>query len=191
MLIPLHKKSDKSCTNKYCPVPVAQCGFTLQSSTVKAVQNVVSMAQSSSESISSADATQIDLRNAFDYVNHKIILEELWSYGIRDLELLLIKSYMSNRKQIVSYSGQNSQFLNVTRDVSLCGPLLFVTFINDLCSNMPCRSVLYADDTTFINSGKDTTKLKFQCKYFLQLFNMWFESNELAINNEKTVNILC
>ena len=41
----------------------------------------------------------IDIRKAFDTVNHEILLKKLSCYGIKDLELMLFQSYLYNRTQ--------------------------------------------------------------------------------------------
>jgi retron-type reverse transcriptase len=46
-------------------------------------------------------AVFIDLSNAFDMVNHEILINKLKHYGIRGLSLDWIKSYFGNRQQYV------------------------------------------------------------------------------------------
>ena len=55
-------------------------------------------------------AVFIDLRRAFDTVNHDIPLCKLYHYGIKNTELKWFKSYLSNRRQYCSISGHDSTF---------------------------------------------------------------------------------
>ena len=51
----------------------------------------------------------IDLPNAFDTVNHNILLEKLKAYGIQSENLKWFRSYLSNRKQFISYEDSKTE----------------------------------------------------------------------------------
>ena len=53
----------------------------------------------------------VDLRKAFDTVNHEIILSKLEHYGIRGKELNWFKSYLTDRKQYISFNEKSSELL--------------------------------------------------------------------------------
>ena len=49
----------------------------------------------------------IDLKKAFDTVNHDILLQKM-DHGIKDMALAWFKSYLTDRKQFVSLNGVDS-----------------------------------------------------------------------------------
>ena len=95
----------------------------------------------------------IDLKKAFDTVDHSILVTKLDHYGIRGVAKKWLSSYLENRKQYVCFNGTDSGgFLPITCGVpqgSILGPSLFLLYANDLC-NVSTRltSILFADDTS-------------------------------------------
>ena len=56
----------------------------------------------------------LDMRKAFDTIDYTIHLNKLNRYGIRGSALQLIRNYLTNRNQYVSYNGTESAMLLVT-----------------------------------------------------------------------------
>ena len=74
--------------------------------------------------------TFIDLKKAFDTVNHKILLQKLEHYGIRGNSLCWFESYLTGRMQLVQLNGTDSDIKSIRCDVpqgSVLGPILFFT----------------------------------------------------------------
>ena len=132
----------------------------------------------------------IDFSKAFDTVNHKILLNKLWHYGIRGVAHKWMTSYLYNRKQFVCYDGVNSPYDNITCGVpqgSILGPLLFLIYVNDMASvSDKLFTLLFADDTNTFLSGKDINALIRTMNEELSKLVGWMYANKLSLNIAKT-----
>ena len=103
----------------------------------------------------------IDLKKAFDTVDHDIPLRKLNFCGLKGKELNWFRSYLTNRRQCCKVNGRISATDSITCGVprgNCLGPLLFLVYINDLPSCLKNSLVsMYADDTfiyfQFVLSG--------------------------------------
>ena len=105
----------------------------------------------------------IDLKKAFDTVNHDILCQKLNSYGIQQREPLWFQSYLSNREQFCRVNGIDSDIncINIGIPQGSClGPLLFIIYINDLPLAVSDPSFsMYADDTSLCYQSLDINTL--------------------------------
>ena len=134
-------------------------------------------------------ATFIDAMKAFDTVNHKILLKKALRYGIRGKVYDWLENYLKDRLQCTIANEIVSNTKPITCGVpqgSVCGPLLFLFYINDLSKALTSRKVsLYADDTviyishTNVNEGMNLTQN--------DLNNLvdWCTENKVTINSKK------
>ncbi len=69
-----------------------------------------------------------------------------------------------------------------------CAPssALFLCFINDLPRATDLFSVLYADDTTGLDSDSDLGILMTRVSVELKKMSVWFQCNKMALNINKT-----
>ena len=120
----------------------------------------------------------LDLKKAFDTVDHDILIKKLEFYDIKNNALCWFISYLSNRKQVCKVGMSVSNSENVTAGVpqgSNLGPLLFLLYINDLpnCldSSVPA---LFADDTNLTASGASASEIQDILEIELNKVHTWF-----------------
>ena len=93
----------------------------------------------------------LDLKKAFDTVDHEILIRKMKVYGIKDIEVEWFRSYLKNRQQYCSLNGNKSSSRPVTCGIpqgSCLGPLLFILYLNDFETCLKfSKANLYADDT--------------------------------------------
>ena len=142
----------------------SQFGFRKNNSTVYALAQITEMIKVSIDSGKFGRGIFVDLRKAFDTVNHEILLSKLEHYGIRDSMLNWLRSYLTDRKQFVTINGNSSELLNNNCGVpqgSVLGPLLFLLYINDLPNiSRVLNFYLFADDTNIYYESKSLIELE-------------------------------
>lgn len=105
------------------------------------------------------------------------------------MELSWFQSYLTNRKQFVSINNVNSSRKLVNCGVpqgSILGPLLFLIYINDLPCASELFSLLFADDTTLLCSGKDLPALIKKVNHEFRKIVEYFRSNKMLLHPSKT-----
>jgi len=140
-----------------------QFGFRCKHSTIDAVIKLITDTCKGLDENEETLAVYLDLSNAFDTIDHSILLKRLDFYGIRGQVLDWFSSYLYNRKEFVHCMGSNSHAETIKCSVSqgsVLGPLLFIVYTNDLPRYINlAKSILFADDATVYLSSKHLTYL--------------------------------
>ena len=167
-----------------------QYGFRAGHSTDMAILDMVEKVRAAWGEKKVALGVFIDLKKAFDTVDHTILLKKLEHYGIRGPAISLLGSYLSDRKQYVCYDGFESEKGHVQCGVpqgSVLGPLFFLLYVNDMVrASNEIDLVLFADDTNIFCVGKTHSELFEKANRGLSAISRWFRCNKLTLNLKKT-----
>ena len=153
-----------------------------------------------SDFLTAADRQQVtllgllDLSAAFDCVDHTILLQRLCSvFGLTDVVLQWIESFLSNRTQQVAFNGQ----LSVTQPVlfgvpqgSVLGPLLYVLYTAELDKVVARHGFQihqYADDIQiYTYTTIDNAASADRFATCLTDVEAWLRASRLRLNPTKT-----
>ena len=217
-VIPLFKEGNHSDLNNYRPISIVpivakvferiiydqvygyltennlissqQSGFRSLHSTVTALLEATNNWAFNIDKGSVNAVVFLDLKKAFDTVDHTILLSKLFEYGIRGVAYEWFRSYLDNRNQqcFVNGSLSNSQILTCgIPQGTILGPLLFILYINDLpncLSNSVAR--MYADDTHLTFASNNIETINDVMNHDLSNVNTWLTANKLTLNSSKT-----
>ena len=114
----------------------------------------------------------MDLSKAFDTINHDLLLAKLKAYGFSKDALILMCSYLKNRKHKVVINNSASTTHTVIAGVpqgSIDGPVLFNLFINDLVSFIEYTTLgNYTDHNNLSITGTNIENITNYCSQTLR-----------------------
>ena len=128
----------------------------------------------------------LDFSKAFDTVDHAILLDKMFIYGVQTITLQWFKDYLTGRSQYVTYNGfksNNSEIKCGVPQGSILGPLLFLLYFNDLALVYEaCFSILFADDSNMFISRKDVQVMSEKLNSDMENIRQWLCCNKLSLN---------
>ena len=162
-------------------------------------------------------AASTDLSAAYDTVDHKILLMKLEYYGVEGSELNLFRSYLDNRKQYTDINTKKSATITclpcgVVQGSKLSG-LLYTLYTNEvpllqniLNNNEICETigiepqdtttiehvvVNFVDDSNSVIAANPGTDLDEYTNRYFRLLEIYYNSQKLKINTDKTQILVC
>ena len=185
----MHKRLHSFLETQNCFYP-AQFGFRLNVSTNNALMSITENIQTQLDEGKYCAGVFVDLKKAFDTVNHKILQRKLDYYGIRGIANEWLCSYLKKRKQFVSIENNVSSVKEILTGVtqgSALGPLLFLIYIYDLHQSIRfSKTCHFADDASIIQSNPSLERLSKQVSKDLSNLSNWLRTNKLSLIVKKT-----
>ena len=173
--------------NLICPL---QFGFQHNCSTKHALINLTEDIRKYLDEEKVSCSIFVDLRKAFDTVDHNILLTKLEHYGMLGVANNWFKSYLSERRQFVSINGFSSNHAMLKHGVpqdSVLGPVLFLIYINDLNHAVKyCKVHHFADNTNLLHFNSSTKKLNRLLKLDMKHLLAWVNANKIYLDVQKT-----
>ena len=127
----------------------------------------------------------LDLKKAFDTVNHELPLQKLEHYGFKGQCYEYLHSYFTNRKQYVQVDGHDSSYKPVVSG-SILAPFSFSLFINDMPLAVKEEAILFADDAAFVILSQSLVGLYKKIKDLFANLTRYLNMNKLIPNAKKS-----
>ena len=132
----------------------------------------------------------LDLRKAFDSLDHVILLERLQQLGVCGTELRWFQNYPSDCFQRVKCGTVFSYWKPVKGGIpqgSALGPLLFLIYVNNMPKQVQHGPLLqFADDTCLICCGSSSERVSKLLSEDLSLLSSWIAQSRMQVNVGKS-----
>ena len=125
----------------------------------------------------------IDLKNAYDKVDHRRLFNKLSELGINKEIIGTIKLIYSRAKLKISNNNESINVNNGVLQGSLISPMLFDLYINDLIDELDknaCDVLAYADDLCVLCEGRS------QLINAIHIIDKWSKLNGINVNKLKS-----
>ena len=168
----------------------SQFGFRQKRSTSTALITFTDQILESMDKGYVTGAVFLDLRKAFDTVDHLLLINKLKGLGVAGKSLAWFRSYLSGRTQQTMCENELSPPAKITVGVpqgSILGPLLSLVYINGIQSVLKhSRMTMFADDMAFYCHENSPTDLQLKLNVDLAAITSWLHDNKLTLNVAKS-----
>ena len=132
----------------------------------------------------------LDLKKAFDTVDHDILPSKLPALGVTGKEHCRFTPYLQNREHFCCIDEQKSSTGSIECGIpqgSCLGPLLFIIYVDDFERCLQAATPnMYADDTSRTCSSTDSDTLLRNINNEMANVAEWMRLNKLRMNADKS-----
>lgn len=164
-----------------------QYGFTPQTSTVKAIADVIDWIKTMKKKRYHVSAVFMDIKNAFPSADYQILAETLMNKQIRTNLYHIVANFLTGRTAQMENCIRPNNIGCIQGSVS--GPILWnilMDTIFDIALPDGCKLVAFADDLLLLTSGKEMNQLAERTQTAIDLIIEWGNVKRLTFSAAKT-----
>ena len=165
-----------------------QFGFQSRKSFTDAVLYFIEKIIGNMEDKNNTGAVFLDPAKAFSSISHKLFLKKAENFNFSQSTILLLKSFLENRKQCVKLGIELSDKITINHGVpqgTVLGPLIFLLFVNDFSKKLEGENDVVADDTSFICKLEGNKNIPQKIEKNIRT-DKYLTENQLTLNADKT-----
>ena len=166
-----------------------QAAYLKGDGTIQQLTYIIHMIRTSWTKKNIMQGVFLDVSAAFDKAWHSGLIAKLEQVKVGGKCLDLFKSYLSERRQIVTIDGCKSEIKYLKAGVpqgSRLGPLLWILYANDILDEIECNIFLFADDTCMFAEGKNPDETAEILNRDLIKISAWAQKWKVKFNPDKT-----
>ena len=174
-------------------LPETQMGNRPQRSTDLAIKLVVDATHTAWSHKAVASLLQLDIKGAFDTVNHTRLLHTLQHQGFPPWAVRWVSSFLTDRKASLHFDGESTPPRQITAGVpqgSPLSPILFLLYTTSLYSQLQEHhgliAVGFADDLNLLAFGRDTLETRQHLEGAWQTCRQWAHTRGMEFAPEKS-----
>ena len=194
LLCHLYKLYERLILNRLSPtiqhvlIP-EQAGFRPGKSCTAQASNLTQHIEHGFETGKITGIVLVDISAAYDTVNHRRLLEKVYTIT-RDYRVMcMIRTLLENRRFFVELGGKRSRWRSQRNGLpqgSVLAPLLFNVYTNDQLIRPGTRSFVYADDLAVTTQSTDFAPIEETLTSALDGLSEYYTTNQLRANPTKT-----
>lgn len=173
-------------------IPIEQFGFRARHSCVQQVHRIVEHIVERFPQNIRTGALFFDVAKAFDKVWHDGLVYKLYTLGVPDRLVLIIRDFLTNRTFRYRLEGVLSSPRPIRAGVpqgSVLSPILFSLYTSDIPKQPMTQVALFADDTAVFTSHRSPNYTHRILQSYANALGDWFRKWRIEVNPEKSAAV--
>ncbi|KAJ9451013.1 RNA-directed DNA polymerase from mobile element jockey [Diplonema papillatum] len=200
--------TENDSVTQVLPFCTRQGGFRRQRGTEEQLYSIVTTIDCAGPTFRRVCLLSFDLANAFDTVDHALLLDAMQSKGVPPKFLVWLESFLRNRKAAFKVDGATGEKFHLKHGVpqgTVLGPVLFLYHIDDLGTSLEALNKrivadsesrswinfsLFADDDGVVVSSPSHFQLEKYTQEVVDVVEEWTFKAKMHLSKLKTEGVL-